>query len=135
LLAVKEHAMTLGSVRVLFATAGAYDLLIGLAFFIAGAEIFDAAGVPQPNHWGYIQFGSLMLIIFGDMFLAVAYKPVANRNLIFYGMLLKLSYTGLVAYYWIMTDCPFLFKPFAVIDAVMFVLFFLAYYKVPATVA
>ena len=42
-------------------------------------------------------------------------------------MLLKLSYTGLVAYYWVATDLPFLFKPFAVVDALMFVLFVVAY--------
>jgi len=58
--------------------------------------------------------------------------PVANRNLIPYGMLVKLSYTGLVAYYWTTTDCPLLSKPFAIIDALMFVLFLLAYRKYPA---
>jgi hypothetical protein len=121
--------MTLPIVRLLFALAGAYDFLIGLAFLFFGPQIFHSTGVPHPNHWGYIQFGSLLLVIFGIMFFAVAYNPVANRNLIPYGMLLKLSYTGLVAYYWITTDCPLLFKPFAVIDAVMFVLFFLAYGK------
>jgi len=47
-------------------------------------------------------------------------------------MLVKLSYTGLVAYYWTTTDCPLLSKPFAIIDALMFVLFLLAYRKYPA---
>ena len=121
--------MTLSTVRLLFAIAGLYDFLIGLTFFFFGPQLFDATGVPQPNHWGYIQFGSLLLVIFGTMFFAVAYDPVANRNLIPYGMLLKLSYTGLVAYYWVTTDCAMLFKPFAIIDAVMFVLFLLAYSK------
>jgi hypothetical protein len=69
-----------------------------------------------------------MLVIFGLMFFAVARDPEANRNLIPYGMLLKLSYTSLAGYYWITTDCPMLFKPFAVIDAVMFVGFWMAYY-------
>jgi hypothetical protein len=124
--------MTLPIVRLLFALAGTYDFIIGLAFLFFGPQIFDSTGVPHPNHWGYIQFGSLLLIIFGIMFFAVAYNPAANRNLIPYGMLLKLSYTGLVAYYWVTTDCPLLFKPFAAIDAVMFVLFFLAYGKRPA---
>jgi hypothetical protein len=50
-----------------------------------------------------------------------------ETHLMPYGMLLKLCYTGLVAYYWVTTDCPLLFKPFAIIDAVMFVLFLLAY--------
>ena len=102
-----------------------------LAFLGLGPQIFDAAGVPPPDHWGYIQFGSLLVLVFGLMFYAVAYDPAANRNLMPYGMLLKLCYTGLVAYYWVTTDCPLLFKPFAVIDGLMFVLFFLAYWKRP----
>jgi hypothetical protein len=116
-------------IRVLFAIAGVYDLAIGLGFLFFAPAIFDAANVPYPNHWGYLQFGALLLIVFGVMFFAVAYDAAGNRNLMPYGMLLKLSYTGLVAYYWITTDCPFLFKPFAVIDGVMFVLFLLAYIR------
>src|SRR5436189_6337955 len=121
--------MTLPLVRLLFVVAGCYDLFLGLAFLFWGPPIFDAAAVPPPNHWSYIQFGALLLIIFGIMFFAVAYEPRANRNLIPYGMLLKLSYTGLAGYYWVTTDIPMLFKPFAVIDAIMLVLFFLAYSK------
>jgi hypothetical protein len=40
---------------------------------------------------------------------------------------------GLVLYYWVTSDCPTLFKPFAVIDAVMLVLFVPAYVKRPAS--
>lgn len=121
--------MTLSTIRLLFAVAGIYDFVIGLTFLLFGPRLFDSTAVPQPNHWGYVQFGSLLLMIFGTMFFAVAYDPVANRNLIPYGMLLKLCYTGLVAYYWVTTDCPLLFKPFAIIDAVMLLLFLLAYGK------
>jgi hypothetical protein len=119
--------MTLTLIRLLFAIAGLYDLLIGLVFLGFGPQIFDSAKVPHPNHWAYIQFGSLLLVVFGIMFFAVAYAPQANRNLIPYGMLLKLSYTGLVVYYALIQDVPLLFKPFAVIDATMVVLFALAY--------
>jgi hypothetical protein len=121
--------MALSMVRLLFVIAGLYDFIIGLVFLFFGPQLFAATGVPQPNHWSYIQFSSLLLIIFGTMFFAVAYDPVANRNLIPYGMLLKLSYTGLATYYWVTTDIPMLFKPFAVIDGVMLVLFLLAYSK------
>ena len=119
--------MTLSKVRLLFAIAGVYDLVIGLAFLLLGSQIFTAAGVPHPNHWGYVQFGSLMLVLFGAMFFSVARDPIVNRNLMPFGMALKLCYTGLVAFYWVTTDCPMLFKPFAVIDAVTFVLFLMAY--------
>ena len=81
-----------------FVIAGLYDFVIGLVFLFAGASIFKAAGVPAPNHWAYSQFASLLLLVFGTMFFAIAADPIANRNLIPFGMLLKLSYTGLVAY-------------------------------------
>ncbi|MBI3410046.1 MAG: hypothetical protein HY040_17025 [Planctomycetes bacterium] len=121
--------MSLPTVRWIFLVAALYDFLIGLAFLLFGPQLFETAGVPQPNHWAYIQFGALLLIVFGIMFFAVAFDPVANRNLMPFGLLLKLAYTGLVAYYWATTDCPLLFKPFAIIDAAMFVLFLLAYRK------
>ena len=126
---IGELIMNIATVRLLFAISGLYDFVIGLAFLLFGRQLFDATRVPQPEHWGYIRFGALMLMIFGIMFFAVAGDPVGNRNLIPYGMLLKLSYVGLVSYYWIATGCPTLFKPFAVIDAVMFVLFLIAYLK------
>ena len=121
--------MSLSMIRLVFVTAGIYDFLLGLVFLIAGPWLFDATGVPPPNHWAYIQFIALLLIIFGIMFFAVAYNPTANHNLILYGMLLKLSYCGVVAYYSATSGCPTLFKPFAVIDAFMFVLFVMAYQK------
>ena len=124
--------MTPALIRALFAVAGLYDLVIGLAFLLFGARIFDAAGVPHPNHWAYLQFSALLLIVFGMMFFAIARDPVANRNLMPFGMLLKGCYSGLTAYYWITTDCPLLFKPFAIIDAAMLVLFVLAYRR-PST--
>jgi hypothetical protein len=126
--------MALSLVRLLFAIAGVYDLAIGVAFVGFGPQIYDAAGVPPPNHWAYIRFAALLLVIFGIMFLAVAYAPVANRNLIPYGVLLKLSYVVVVVYYWVRSgDVPMLFKPFAAIDAVMLVLFLLAYAKTSTT--
>lgn len=119
--------MQLAQIRWLFLIAALYDFLIGLTFLLFGPRLFAAAGVPQPNHWGYIQFGALMLMIFGTMFFAVARDPAANRLLIPYGMLLKLSYTALAGYYWATMELPLLFKPFAVIDGIMFILFWMAY--------
>ena len=47
------------SVRWLFVIAGLYDFIIGLTFLFFGPWLFQATGVPEPNHWGYVQFGSL----------------------------------------------------------------------------
>jgi hypothetical protein len=119
--------MTLNAIRIIFAIAAAYDFLIGLAFLVAGPLIFERAGIPAPNHWGYIQFAALMLMIFGLMFVAITIDPRGQRSLMRYGLLLKLSYCGLVGYYWMTTDVPMLFKPFAIIDAIMYVLFLASY--------
>jgi hypothetical protein len=119
--------MTRKTIRLLFFIAGLYHFLIGLGFLVFGPEIFEKMGVPPPNHWGYLQFAALLLMVFGIMFFAVAQDPVSQRNLMLYGILLKLSYSGLVTYYWLTTDCPLLFKVFAIIDAIMLILFCFAY--------
>jgi hypothetical protein len=119
--------MTPSLTRLVFAAAGIYDLAIGITFLGFGAQLYDATGVPHPNHWSYIQFGALLLMIFGLMFFAIAADPVRNRNLIPYGILLKLAYVGLATFYWVTTGIPMLFKPFVIIDAVMLVLFVAAY--------
>ena len=122
-----------GLVRPLFLLAGVYDFLIGGVFLFWGRQLYDWATIPQPNHWSYIQFSAFLLMIFGVMFVMIARNPVKNHHLIPLGMLLKLSYSGLAGYYWMSTDIPTLFKPFAIIDAVMLALFFLAWTRRPAS--
>lgn len=120
--------MTKSTISALFLIAGVYDFVIGVVFLFFGTQLFDLASIPYPNHWGYVQFCSLMLMVFGSMFLAIARDPVRNRNLMPFGMLLKISYVGIVCFYWLSTGCPFLFKPFAVIDFGMLVLFVMAFF-------
>ena len=119
--------MSVTVVRLLFILAGLYDLAIGFTFLTRGPQTFEYFEVPAPNHWGYVQFASLLLMIFGVMFLMIAMRPFTNRNLIFYGILLKAAYCGLVGYYWFTDGVPFMFKPFAIVDAVMLVLFAVAW--------
>ena len=61
------------------------------------------------------------------MFTAVAIDPVRNKNLIPYGILLKISYSGIVFFHWATQDLPGMWKPFAVFDLVFIVLFLWAY--------
>lgn len=115
------------AVRVLFAVAALYDGLLGLAFLIAGESIFTRFGVTPPNHWGYVQFPALLLITFGLMFLQIATHPGRNRNLIPYGVALKVSYCGVVFSHWLGAGIPPLWRPFAIADLVFAVLFVWAY--------
>lgn len=114
-------------IRLVFFGAGAYDGILGLAFLVAPSPVFAAFGVTPPNHWGYVQFPAALLIVFALMFFAVATKPGPNRNLIPYGILLKVSYSGIVFGWWMTSGLPDMWKPFAVIDIVFAALFFWAY--------
>jgi len=111
------------AVSIIFWASGIYDGVLGLIFLFAPAAMFARFGVTPPNHWGYVQFGAALLLIFGIMFIQVALKPAPNRNLIPYGVLLKMAYAGTVFGYWFTRGLPDMWKPFAVIDAVFAVLF------------
>jgi len=110
-------------IRILFTVGGLYDGLLGLAFLAFGPRIYAWMGITPPNHWGYIHFPAGVLVIFGIMFLAIAARPVENRNLIFYGVLLKACYVGTVAWHATHGGIPPMWTYFAWADAVFAVLF------------
>ena len=122
-----------GAIKVLFLIAATYDGVLGLAFLLAARQVFDAFGVVPPNHWGYVHFPAALLVVFAFLFLAVARDPVKNRNLIPYGIMLKVAYCGVVAWHWATTGIPGMWKPFAVADLVFGVLFVWAYSHIAGT--
>ena len=67
------------------------------------------------------------------MFMAVAMRPAANRNLIGYGILLKICFAGTVIWHWRQAGVPELWKPFAFIDMLFAVLFLWAIWRVGRT--
>jgi hypothetical protein len=115
------------AIKVLFWFAGLYDAALGLVFLLAPAGVFAWFGVVPPNHYGYVRFPAALLVIFGLMFFAVALDPVRNRNLIPFGIMLKLAYCGVVFGYWATSGLPTLWKPFALFDAVFALLFLQAW--------
>lgn len=114
-------------ISLLFAIAALYDGFLGVLFVVAAPWVFQTLGVTPPNHYGYIQFPALLLLVFALMFLAIARAPGRNRGFIPYGMLLKASYCLVVFGHWIATDIPGMWKPFAIADLGFLVLFGWAY--------
>jgi hypothetical protein len=113
-------------IAALFLIAALYDGCLGLLFLFAPALVYRWASVTPPNHWAYVQFPASLLMIFGFMFVRIARDPIRNRNLIVYGVLLKVSYCAIALWYWYSAGIPGLWKPFAIIDFVMAVLFLLS---------
>jgi hypothetical protein len=114
-------------IKILFVVAGIYDLLLGVASVVAAPQIFRLAGVTPPNHWGYVYFPALLVVMFGIMFLRIAADPVRRIELIHYGMGLKAAYCGVVFWFDLIGSVPGLWIPFAWADLVFFVLFFFAW--------
>ncbi|MBI5094461.1 MAG: hypothetical protein HZB26_18745 [Candidatus Hydrogenedentes bacterium] len=114
-------------IPVLFWIAAAYDGILGVAFLLFPDAPFTWFSVPPPNHFAYVRFPAGLLIVFALMFIAVARKPAENRQLIPYGILLKVCYCGNAFGYWVAQGIPGMWKPFAVLDLAFGVLFYLAY--------
>ena len=121
--------MNIKMIRILFLISALYDFVLGTAFLLSGPQLFATFNVPLPAHWGYIHFCCLLLMIFGMMFLAIAYRPRSNRNLIPFGVLLKAAYVGVTGYYWINGGVPTVFLPFTIIDLAMLFAFVWAYFS------
>ena len=114
-------------ISLMFYIVALYDGLLGAGFLFAPLRLIEWAGDTPPYHPGFIQFPALLLMVFTVMFIQIALDPVSNRNLIPYGVLLKISYCGIVFKYWFTSGISAMWKPFAVIDAVTAVLFVWAY--------
>ena len=119
--------MSIRWIKLLLLVCGIYDLLLGAVVAIAPAAFFRIAGVTPPNHYGYVQFPALLLIIFGAMFLRAAADPVRRRDVIVYGMALKASYSGLVFWYELHGGVPALWIPWAWADLAFLLLFLVAW--------
>lgn len=120
-------------IKGLFVVAALYDGLLGLLFLLFPRMPFDWFDVMPPNHLGYVRFPAALLLIFGLMFAAIAFAPVRRRELIVYGILLKISYCGVVFYYWVLAGVPDMWKPFAIIDAIFLIAFLWAYAVLPGS--
>lgn len=114
-------------IQIVYFIAALYDGLLGAAFLFSAEALFERFQVIPPNHFGYVHFPAALLIIFALMYAAIAVHPQANRKLIPYGMLLKVSYCGVVGYHWFTAGIPNMWKPFVFFDIVFLVLFSWAY--------
>src|SRR5262245_18068086 len=114
-------------IAALFLIAALYDGALGAFFLAVPGRVYQWAEITPPNHWAYLQFPAALLLVFALMFSAIVSDSIGNRNMIVYGVLLKLAYCGTAFWYWFTAGIPGLWKPFAIADLVMAVLFVLSY--------
>ena len=119
--------MNIKLIKTLFYVGALYDGFFGVMGILSPNLAFELFEVVPPNHVGYVQFPAILLLIFGAMFYRIATDPVANRDLIPYGIALKVGYSGMVFYYVLTSGIPGMWVPWAWIDLVFLVLFVLSW--------
>ena len=115
--------MNLKTIKFLFIIAALYDFILGVIFLIGFRQIYNYFNLALPNHVGYVQFGAALVTIFGIGFWFVAQDPQRNRDIIKMGILLKLSYSGVVFYHAALGNLPGIWLPFAWFDVIFLALF------------
>jgi hypothetical protein len=117
-------------IRLAFAASALYDAAVALLFLYIGSPIYDSFGIQRPNHDGYLQFPALLILVFSAMYWRIATDPVKFRDLMPYGIGLKISYSAVVLYHWFFGSIPSVWMPFAWIDVAFIVIFFRAWRRV-----
>jgi len=102
-------------------------------FLFAFKPIFAWLNVTLPNHDGYIQFPALLVATFGVGFWLVSLNPVRNRDIVKLGILLKLSYSGVVLYHRYFGAIPWVWVPFAWFDLIFLMSFVAALKAIPVS--
>ena len=110
--------------RLLFLVAAIYDIALGLAFMVAGETVLDAIGMVLPPHIAYIQLAAVFVTVQGISYLFPARDPLANRSIVWVGVVYKAGYAGLAAWYLALGILPStFFVPWAIADLVFLVAF------------
>jgi len=114
-------------ISIFYYLSAAYDGILGIVFLFIPLSIYSWYGITPPNHVGYVHFPAALLIVFAIMFINIARKPLQNRNLIPYGILLKISYCSVVFGHWFATGIPDMWKSFAIFDIIFGIVFMWTY--------
>ena len=113
--------------RLFFLVACFYDVLLGLAFLVAGDSILSTIGMTLPPHVAYIQLAAVFILVQGVSYWFPFRDPLGNLSIVKVGVAYKAAYAGLAVWYLAIGALPSLFFiPWAVIDLgflVGFVLF------------
>jgi hypothetical protein len=125
--------MTITQIKGVFLLAAAYDGLLAVMSLLFARQVFQWFGVEAPNHFGYVQFPSLLLLVFAAMFLKIARDPVRFADLIPFGAGLKAAYCAVVFWHLVMGSVPSMWVPWAWADLAFLALFLVARRSLTAT--
>ncbi len=71
----------------------------GAAFFLLYGPLFETLGIALPNNTSYIHLTAAFVFTQGLGYWFVYQDPLANRGIVKVGVVYKLMFSGLAAYY------------------------------------
>jgi hypothetical protein len=114
-----------------FLAAALYDMVLGVAFMVAGDAILTAIGMTPPPHVAYYQLAAVFVFVQGFSYLLVWRNPANGRGLVWVGVAYKAAYTALAVWYIALGMLPSaFFVPWAAADF-LFMLGFLWFLRGP----
>ncbi|MGE0459802.1 MAG: hypothetical protein AB7Q16_00380 [Vicinamibacterales bacterium] len=118
--------MSIAQIKGLFLLAAAYDGILAVIAVLFARPLFQWFGVEAPNHYGYVQFPALLLLVFAAMFLRISQDPVRFAELIPFGVGLKAAYCAVVFWNQMTGSVPSMWVPWAWVDLAFLALFLVA---------
>lgn len=100
------HRDTAGGWRTFFWLAAAYDMVLGVAFFLFWEPIFERLGMAVPGDVAYIQLSAVFVFVQGLSYALVALDPARNLGLVRVGVAYKAGYSGLALWYLVTEAMP-----------------------------
>jgi hypothetical protein len=100
---------TLARFRLFFLVAAAYDIALGVAFFVFYTPLFDWLEMALPPHVSYIQLSAVFVFVQGLSYGLVWANPLDNLGLVRVGVAYKIGYSALAAYYLLTDQIPSMF--------------------------
>lgn len=113
---------TLTRFRLFFLVAAIYDLALGVAFFFLYQPLFDWLGMEAPPHVAWVHLPAVFVFVQGLGYGLVWGDPLGNLGIVRVGMVYKISYTALSAYYLLTDQIPAIFFAwFGLFDFLFFI--------------
>lgn len=95
--------------RWFFLLAAVYDMALGLVFFVAYKPMLEWLGMTLPPHVSYIHLLAIFVFVQGASYLVAWADPLANLGIVKVGIMYKLGYASLAAYYLVTDQIPAMF--------------------------
>ena len=123
---------TLKFYKTIFLIAAAYDLILGLSFFLLYQSVYAMFNIPLPETEAYLQLNAAFVFAQGILYWFVYRNLKRNVDIVKVAVVYKLAYAGVALFNWGIGELPHsIFAIFGLIDLVFILLFvlFLTDYK------